>query len=112
MTIRYNNGYTVDALLLAQTEASMRVGLRGGEDVVEFRKIKGRWVSEDCEPVEVEFAWTRRSDEPTVTLDDCICSPELAAQLLHMLFSGEVDPETAMKAVARVAAAPAHTHVV
>ena len=114
MTIRYSNGYTVEAILLTHTQESMRVEIQGGDDVAEFREINGRWVSEDCEPVEMEFAWTRRADAPVVTVDDCICSQELAARLLDMLFSGESDPETiaAMNRVSAIASAPVYHHVV
>lgn len=112
MTIRYSNGYTVEAVLLARTEDSLRVQMRGVDDVVEFRNVDGRWISEDCEPVEIEFAWAQL-DEPTVVVDDCICSPELAARLLHLLFSGEASPES-VRAVRKAGEAerPVHSHVV
>jgi hypothetical protein len=93
MTIRYSNGQTVEAILLSRTSNSMRAAMRGSEEVVEFFDINGIWVTEHCEPVEVEFAWMRHADVAEITETDCICPPELAARLLHLLFSGEDAPK-------------------
>ena len=75
MMIRYRNGYTVEAVLLSRAHDTMRVAVRGGSDGLELRKINGRWVSEDCEPVDVEFAWLPLQDQPVVSINDCICPP-------------------------------------
>jgi hypothetical protein len=106
MIIRYGNGYTVEAVLLSRADDTMRVAVRGGSDVLELRNINGRWVSEDCEPVDVEFAWLQLQDQPSVSVNDCICSPELAAKLLHLLFSGE-DATAAVAAIHDASAANA-----
>jgi hypothetical protein len=114
MIIRYRNGYTVEAVLLSHAHDTMRVAVRGGSDGVELRKINGRWVSEDCEPVDVELALLQLQDQPVVSINDCICPPELAAKLLHLLFSGE-DDTAAVAAIqdASVAnAAPVYHHIV
>jgi hypothetical protein len=84
----------------------LRVAVRGGSDVLELRQINGRWVSDDCEPVDVEFAWLRQQELPTVSINDFICPPELAAKLLHMLFSGE-DDDAALSAINQAGAANA-----
>jgi hypothetical protein len=102
MTIRYSNGYTVEAVPLSRGENVIRVEVRGGSDVLELRQINGQWITEDCEPVEVNFGWVQHKDVPVVTINDCICSPELAAKLLHMLFSGE-DAPAAIDAIDRAA---------
>ena len=93
MTIRYRNGFTVEAVLISEAESSMRVAMRGNDDVIQLKRLNGNWVTEDCEPVEVAAAWEPNEGMPIVTLDDCICPHELAARLLQMLFSGENDPE-------------------
>ena len=114
MTIRYSNGYSVEAVLLSHAQDTMRVEVRGGCDVVELRKINGRWVSEDCEPVDVDLAWAQQKDLPIVSVNDCICPPELAAKLLHMLFSGEKDAAAiaAMNRAGAVNAAPVYQRLV
>jgi hypothetical protein len=53
-----------------------------------FTRIHGTWVSEDLEPVAVRFAWERRTAAHPFSDSDCICSKELAAQLIQSLFSG------------------------
>jgi hypothetical protein len=112
MRIRYSNGNTAEAVLLARTNDSIRVEVQGGSDVVEFRQINGRWISEDCEPVEVEFAWMRPSQDPIVSIDDYICPPEVAERLIRMLFAGEITPETieAAKPVGGISAPPVPQH--
>ena len=93
MTIRYSNGQALEAALLSRTENSMRVAIQGSNDVEELNRINGTWVSDECEPVQVEFAWARRGPVEQVTEADCICPHELAARILHVLFGGENEPE-------------------
>jgi hypothetical protein len=69
----------------------MRVVMRGTDDVTEFSHISGAWVSADCEPVRIEFAWQRRERKPAISEADCHCSPELAARLIRSLFTGSED---------------------
>jgi len=96
MIVRYADGKSVEGVLLARNENRMRVALKDGADVAEFTEIDGVWVSEDCERVEIEFAWQKQSKQAAVTEADCICSQELAARLIHLLLSGESDetPQT------------------
>jgi hypothetical protein len=105
MTIRYSNGYTVDAILLAREGNSMRVAIRDLDETVEFFEINGVWLSQNCEPVEVEFAWMRQSETPVITETDCLCSQELAARLVHLLWSGENEPVATMVRSAAAASA-------
>ena len=93
MTIRYNNGFRLEGILLSRNEDSMRVAVPGSDEVVEFTKIRGAWISDDCEPVQVEFAWTPQPAGAQVTEEDCICSQELANRLIHLLQTGENEPE-------------------
>jgi hypothetical protein len=96
MTIRYSNGYTVDGILLSREGNSMRVAIQDCDEVEEFFEINGTWVSAACQPVDVEFAWMRHGELPAVTEADCICSHELAARLVEMLFAGENPPARGM----------------
>ena len=91
MTIKYSEGIAFEAVLLSRTENTMRLAVQGADDVVEISNINGVWVSADCEPVSVEFAWQRRDRKPTVTEAECCCSRELAAKLIHSLFVGSSD---------------------
>ena len=111
MTIRYSNGHTLEAVLLNQTENSMRIALRHSDDVLELRHTHGAWVTEDCEPVQVEYAWSGEGLLEEISEDECICSPELAAKLLRLLFSGEEQPEVGSPAP-RPAHVPLYQHVV
>ena len=98
MTIRYSNGQAFEAILLSLTGGSMRDAQRSNA-VLELNQINGTWVSDECEPVHVEFAWARRGPAEEVTEADCICPHELAARLLHVLFAGENEPEPKSLAV-------------
>ncbi len=92
MTITFADGRTVKGIVLSQVEDSMRVALEGADDILEFTKKSGTWVSEDCEPVRVASSLDRRhSDPPAVA--DCICSKELAAQLINLLLHPSDEPE-------------------
>src|ERR1700722_10119367 len=87
MTLKYSDGKTVNAVLLARTETAMRVVIEGANDVDELSNIRGAWVSADCELVTVEFAWERIDRKPPVSEADCYCSHELAARLIHLLYT-------------------------
>jgi hypothetical protein len=56
------------------------------EDAVEFPNIQGTWVSQDRKPAQTDFAGHLRDQTLTVSEADCICSHELAARLIHLLF--------------------------
>jgi len=112
MTIRYSNGYQIEGALLRREAHSMRIALKGSEDVLHLNDINGTWVSEDCEPVHVDFEWMKNEALPTVTLDDCICSKELAAHLLHLLFSGNNDATAQPTTLGGATSAPLYQQVV
>jgi hypothetical protein len=85
MTITYSNGTVLEAIVLAHEEEALRVAVAGEGDVRTFRRIHGVWISEECEPVAVEFAWQRRGASPALSEDDCICTKELATRLIQTL---------------------------
>ena len=41
--------------MLALWSQMVRVAIKGEDDAAEFRLINQTWVSEDCEPVTIEF---------------------------------------------------------
>ena len=93
MTITYLDGRAVEAVLLSRTGDTIRVAIEGADDATEFSIRNGTWVSEDCEPARIEFAWQRKSHKATVSGADCSCSPELAARLIHLLFTDSKDDD-------------------
>lgn len=87
MTIKYADGNAAEAMLLSRTDTTIRVAMAGADDVREFSNINGTWVSDDCEPVLIEFAWQRHDRKEAVREAECCCSRELAARLIHLLFT-------------------------
>ena len=88
MTIKYSNGRAVEAVLLSRTQDTMRLAVQGADDAMEVSNINGTWVAADCEPVSIEFIWQRRVLKPAITEADCLCSRDLAARLIHSLYTG------------------------
>ena len=88
MTIRYANGTKVEAILLSRDGARMRVAVEGSSDAAEFIQYDSIWISEDCEPARIEFAWQKKTRQELIDEADCVCSGTLAARLLHLLLHG------------------------
>ncbi len=105
MVLIYADGSRKEAFLLARTENRIRVAVPGCDDPMELTDIRGTWVTEDCEPVRVEFAWQGKTREQVLTEADCICSHDLAARLLHLLWNA--DEEEPNHASAKAMAADA-----
>ena len=82
MVFTYADRRKTEAFLLARTENKLRVAIPGSDDPLELTEIRDTWVTEDCEPVRVEFAWQSRTGAQILTEADCICSHDLAARLL------------------------------
>src|ERR1035437_392723 len=123
MTIAYADGRTLEAVLLARTdntltvavkntENTLRVAVKNTDDVLVFSGVNGTWVSEDCEPVRIEFAWQLHSREAAVAEADCICPKELASRLMHLLFSGSNEERLKAKTLPESQAFPATGHPV
>jgi hypothetical protein len=55
--------------------------------------IHGTRISEDIEPVIIEFEWQRSSSRAPVSEDEYICPMEPAAHLIHTLFAASGDDE-------------------
>ena len=95
MILIYADGSRKEAALLARTENRMRVAIPGGDDPIELTEVCGAWVTEDCEVVRVEFAWESKTNKQVITEADCICSHDLAARLLRLLWNA--DEECSLK---------------
>jgi hypothetical protein len=90
MFITFSDGSKRQAQICQQTESTMRVAVEGAHDLMDFTCIRGQWVSENCEPVVIEFEWQRMATKAIVTEPDCICSKDLASHLIESLWRGEV----------------------
>jgi hypothetical protein len=88
MTITYPNGRVLEAIVLSHEEHDIRAIAAGYEDVLAFNCIHGTWISEELEPVTIEFGWQSHGAAPTPFVEDCICPQELAAYLIETLFAG------------------------
>ena len=111
MTIQYSNGTKAEAILLSRDGERMRVAVDGSSDAVEFVQRGDVWVSDDCEPVRIEFAWQKKTRQELVDEADCICSRTLAARLIHQLLNdgpGEQTPSAASTPLLTDGPAPAH----
>ena len=64
MLITLLDGQKIEGVIYLQTGNTMRVALKGAEDLVDFTCISGQWLSENCEPVEVEWVWLLWNDGP------------------------------------------------
>jgi hypothetical protein len=55
MLVRNASGATQPGVILALTGDMMRVALKDGDDVEEYRLVNQTWVSTQCDPVTFEF---------------------------------------------------------
>ena len=88
MTITYPNGTALKAIVLSHDEHAIRAIAAGRDDALAFTRIHGTWISEEIEPVTIEFEWQRRGASHTCSADDCVCPKELAACLIATLLGG------------------------
>jgi len=94
MLITFLDGTRAHAHLYTHSASIMRVAVRGADDLVEFTSVSNQWVSENCEPVTIEFEWERIPRTEPVSEQDCICPADLAAQLMDSL-SAEAEGDDA-----------------
>jgi hypothetical protein len=104
MTIKYADGRAVEGIILSRTDDTMRVAISEGDDAVMFTWVGGTWISENCEPVEIQFEWQRRAPQKPVSEADCICSKELVGRLVQRLFGGNEVEGTATVVLKRLRA--------
>ena len=95
MTIRYPDGTVVNALLLSRGNDTLRAVAPHDADVRTFTLRSGSWLSENCEPVTLEFNWEHNQQSAIPEETECTCSKPLARKLISMLFAGsEMDSVT------------------
>jgi hypothetical protein len=77
----------MECVTLFKTESTIRVALKGHDDVIELVNLGGRWLAENCEAV-VERAWREQPEALAPSEMECVCSPDLAAHLIESLVTG------------------------
>jgi hypothetical protein len=97
MTITYPNGTVLRAIVLSHDEHEIRAMAVGWDDILAFTRIHGIWISEEIEPVTIEFEWQRRRASHLCNGDDCVYPKELAGLLSTLLRGGERDEAVASK---------------
>jgi hypothetical protein len=55
MRVKYTDGRTVAAVILALSGPIMRVALKDTDDVAEYQLVNGSWITDDWETVTFEF---------------------------------------------------------
>jgi hypothetical protein len=99
VTITYLDGTVLEAIVLSHEENEIRAIAAGCDDALALTRIHGTWISEEIEPVAIEFAWQRRGASPVASEDDCVCPKELAARLIQSLFRGCEPKEAGLDAL-------------
>lgn len=99
MTITYSNGTVQQAVVLSHEQDEIRAVAPGTEDVLALSRIHGAWITDELDPVTIEFAWERSVATPAPAEADCICSKELAVHLIQSLLRGEEGNEQEAKSL-------------
>lgn len=73
VTITYPNGAALKAIVLSLDEHEIRSIAPGGDDPLVFTRDHGTWISEELEPVTLEFEWQRYETSLSCVEEDCIC---------------------------------------
>jgi hypothetical protein len=88
MTINYPDGTTLKALLLMHGNDTLQAAVPGDDDARTFTIANGTWITEECEPVTIEFAWQRREKAQVPNETECVCPTDLASRLISALHAG------------------------
>jgi len=92
VTITCPHGTVLEARLLSHQDNEIRAVAAGCDDTLVFTRFNSTWISEELDPVVIEFAWQRRRTFPVTSEDNCVCSKELANRLVQSLLRGS-EPE-------------------
>jgi|KBSSwiStaDraftv2_1062776.scaffolds.fasta_scaffold2987979_1 hypothetical protein len=98
MILQYESGKTIEGVALSSTDSTMRVALRGHNDVIELVRVDGQWISEDCELVRIQTAWqmgcpSRQTREvPQIQEAELVCPREVAFQLARLMGGAPSEP--------------------
>jgi hypothetical protein len=95
MTITYQDGIALKAIVLSQTETEIRAIPEASSDALILTLANHTWVTEDLEPVASRFDWEQVGAPPVPAIEDCVCAPDLAATLIRMLYAGSEADDSA-----------------
>ena len=84
MKIIRSDGTIWEALLLSHTKDNLRAAVAGCNDALTFTFIHDTWLSEEWEPVRIDFAWGRTGTVDVPSESDFICSKDLSLQCLSL----------------------------
>jgi hypothetical protein len=104
MFVKYADGRVMEAVILSYRGETLRLVGRGAEDVLECTRVNGKWVSEECEVVDLDFGNGRPVTNASCSDQEFLCSPSLAARLLHILVIGEERDNHALMTARQLAA--------
>lgn len=90
MRIWYQNGAILEGVMLHRTEESMRVAVKGRDDVMDVHNVHGTWVSDECEPVIMEIGASYKTGME-YSDEEFICPRSLADQLISLLVEDSAD---------------------
>ena len=86
MTIHYINGPAIEAVLLCESQHSIRVAARGACDALELTRVHDDfWVTPECEPVRVSFGGPPPDAPAPFVEEEFICPAGLAATLIGLV---------------------------
>ena len=92
VTITCPHGTVLEARLLSQQDNEIRAVAAGCDDTLVFTRFHSTWISEELDPVVIQFAWQRCRPAAATSEDHCVCSKELANRLVQSLLLG-CEPE-------------------
>ena len=83
--LRYTNGRVLQGVVLSFGDQLMRVALKDADDAAELRLMNGRWVSEDCEIVSIEFADMESGFDNHDDFVDALLTSEASTQPVRVM---------------------------
>jgi len=79
LLMRYQDGSTVEALILAKGKDRMRIAVAGLPDAMELRRAGRRWLTPDQETVEFDFMMSSQDESEGAVATGAGCKVRTAA---------------------------------
>jgi len=96
MTIIYDDGTAVEALLLSSEVDVMKLVIAGDDKVRHFRCTDGSWRAENGQHVEVDYSSQTDRREPLPEESQFTCSIKVVRQIFSNLMNGSQLPDSAV----------------
>lgn len=81
MTIKYLDGTVLQGLLVSRGDDTLRAAFPGDDDVRTFTLVSGTWISEECEPVKLNFP--QRGEQAREV--EVVCSKKQTSRIMSVL---------------------------